>query len=469
MIHSLFDYCDRVAGEEKRAFVDLEYEHRLCEALEMCVMGELPNGKKNLIINVPPRCFKTTFTSQGFVSWCLAEVAPDCEFILTSATAGLATENTMAVHRILSSEWHRAQYPETIISRESRELQNFFKTTAGGAVYGVGLGGTITGFGAGKVRKGFGGAIIIDDPLKADDAKSRVRRENCISYYLNTLKSRRNNAHNTPFILIMQRLHVDDLAGWLLKNEPDEWHLVSFPAISPEGEVLNPVTLDKSDLETLKVVAPQTYFAQYQQSPIVPGGNIIKTSWWGVYDPLTTTPKGLRFITADTAYKEHDDSDQSVLQCWEGTENGLYFIDSMYGKWDFPKLLLNSKLFHSVMASPKEFWVEDKASGTPLEQTLSDQGLPALAWNPRKFSFPDDKVARMQEASWFVHGGKVLLPKGNVAVRIDADRVIYVTPGAAALIEESAAFSRDMSHAHDDHCDAFTMAVSLYKDAGGRV
>ena len=88
MIHSLFDYCDRVAGEEKRAFVDLEYEHRLCEALEMCVMGELPNGKKNLIINVPPRCFKTTFTSQGFVSWCLAEVAPDCEFILTSATAG---------------------------------------------------------------------------------------------------------------------------------------------------------------------------------------------------------------------------------------------------------------------------------------------------------------------------------------------------------------------------------------------
>ena len=69
MIHSLFDYCDRVAGEEKRAFVDLEYEHRLCEALEMCVMGELPNGKKNLIINVPPRCFKTTFTSQGFVSW----------------------------------------------------------------------------------------------------------------------------------------------------------------------------------------------------------------------------------------------------------------------------------------------------------------------------------------------------------------------------------------------------------------
>lgn len=278
MIHSLFDYCDRVAGEEKRAFVDLEYEHRLCEALEMCVMGELPNGKKNLIINVPPRCFKTTFTSQGFVSWCLAEVAPDCEFILTSATAGLATENTMAVHRILSSEWHRAQYPETVISRESRELQNFFKTTAGGAVYGVGLGGTITGFGAGKVRKGFGGAIIIDDPLKADDAKSRVRRENCISYYLNTLKSRRNNAHNTPFILIMQRLHVDDLAGWLLKNEPDDWHLISFPALN-DNEVLNPITLSKDDLETLKVVAPTTFFAQYQQSPLIPGG--ISSSFHG--------------------------------------------------------------------------------------------------------------------------------------------------------------------------------------------
>lgn len=468
MIHSLFDYCDRVAGEEKRAFVDLEYEHRLCEALEMCVMGELPNGKKNLIINVPPRCFKTTFTSQGFVSWCLAEVAPDCEFILTSATAGLATENTMAVHRILSSEWHRAQYPETIISRESRELQNFFKTTAGGAVYGVGLGGTITGFGAGKVRKGFGGAIVIDDPLKADDAKSRVRRENCISYYLNTLKSRRNNAHNTPFILIMQRLHVDDLAGWLLKNEPDDWHLVSFPALN-DNEVLNPITLSKDDLETLKVVAPTTFFAQYQQSPLIPGGNIIKLPWWNFYDPAQYTPKGLRYITADTAYKEHDDNDQSVVQCWEGTESGLYFIDSMYGRWDFPKLLLNSKLFYNVMDKPREFWIEDKASGTPLEQTLSDTGLPAFAWNPNKFSFPADKVARMQEASWFVHGGKVFLPLGNVPVRIDKDTVVNVTPGAAALMEEAAAFARDMSHAHDDHCDAFTMAVSLYKDAGGNV
>jgi len=75
----------------------------------------------------------------------------------------------------------------------------------------------------------------------------------------------------------------------------------------------------------------------------------------------------------------------------------------------------------------------------------------------------------MQEASWFVHGGKVFLPLGNVPVRIDKDTVVNVTPGAAALMEEAAAFARDMSHAHDDHCDAFTMAVSLYKDAGGNV
>lgn len=468
MLFNFFDYCDWTAGEDRQIFVDRPYLHHLCETLELVISGDLPGGKKNLIINIPPRCFKTETVSKKFVAYALSEVAPDCEFILTSATMPLAAANSMGVKRLITNPWHRALYPEVQVSLTDKDTQTYFRTTATGSVYAAGLNGTITGFGAGKVREGFGGAVIIDDPLKAADARSPVQLETCIRYYLEVLKSRRNNAKNTPFILIMQRLHVDDLSGWLLKNESQDWHLVQYPAVSNDGIVLNDVTLDKKDLDNLKEVAPYTYYSQYQQTPMIPGGNIIKLSWWRIYDPDVEVPHGLRYVTGDTAYGEHDESDPSVFQLWEATERCLYFIDSMYGTWNFPSLLKNAGLFWR-MANAKEFWVEAKASGLSLTQTLNDAPLniPAQSWNPTDYEFPKDKVGRMQEASWLVHGGKVALPKGNVPVRVSDSLVVYVTPGAAALMEEAASFAMDMSHMHDDHCDAFTMAVSLYRDAGG--
>ncbi len=470
MIFDFFDYCDFVSAQSKQGFIDLPYLHSLCEVLEMVVAGTLPEGKKNLLVNIPPRCFKTETVSKRFPAFCLSEIAPDCEFILTSATMPLAASNAMGVKRIIASDWHTDIYPDTQIDRKAKDTQTYFKTTAGGSIYAAGLNGTITGFGAGKVRSGFGGAIIIDDPLKAADASSPTQLETCVRYYLDVLKSRRNNAKNTPFILIAQRLHVDDLAGWILKNEPEDWHLVQYPAIDSSGILLNSVTMNKSELETLKIVAPQTFYAQYQQTPIVPGGNLIKLDWWKTYNAEEESPVGLSYITADTAYGEHEESDASVFQHWIANEKGLYFVSSIYGKWDFPTLLENARRFW-LASKAREFWVEGKASGLSLAQTLQAPPLdiPAQSWNPLDFDFPKDKVGRMQESAWFVHGGKVFLPSGPVPVRISTDSVVHVTAAAAALMEESAAFTRDMSHTHDDHCDAFTMAVSLYADAGGKV
>lgn len=464
MIYSLFDFADRAAGEAGTTFLDLPYLHTLCDALEDCARGRLPNGARNLLVTVPPRHYKTSFVSQAFPAWALAEVAPDCEFILTSATADLATDNAMAIQRIMQAPWYRRLYPHTRISAKDRDLQNHYRTTARGSVYAAGLGGTITGFGAGKVRQHFGGAIIIDDPLKAGDARSPVKRDQCVRYYLDVLKSRRNNVYTTPFILVAQRLHIDDLPGWVLKNEAPQWHVVNFAAVGPDRTLLNPVTTSLQELDELKTVAPDMYYAQYQQQPIVPGGNLIKARWWTTYDPRVTKVSGVRWITADTAYKATRTADQSVLQCWEATKECLYFVDAMYGRWDFPTLLKNAQIFQNVMKA-QEFWVEDKASGTPLTQTLEGLGLPAQPWDPHKFAFPADKVGRMMEASWMVHGARVALPVGNVPVRVDDDYVVHLTPAAAALVEEAALFARDMSHAHDDHCDAFSMAVSLYKDA----
>lgn len=467
MIHDLFDYNERAALEARETFIDLPYMHDLCEALEQCITGRLPGGAKNLLINIAPRCYKTTITSQRFVSWCMAEIAPDCEFILTSYAADLAIQNAMAVKRLIRQPWHAETYPHVSIAREERDIQKTFRTTSDGVVYATGMEGTITGFGAGKARPGFGGAIIIDDPTKAADFKSAVMRENAIKFYLSTLKTRRNSVDDTPIILIMQRLHVDDLSGWVIKNEPKQWHKVVFPA-EQDGKLLNPVTMSHDELDTLRIVDPNTYYSQYQQSPIVPSGSVIKLPWWRTYKPSEYQRSGLRIITADTAYAEKDDNDQSVFHCWDLTDRGMFFVESMYGRWDFPQILSNARLFYNMMPDVKEFFVEDKATGTPLEQMLTAAGVPAVAWNPRDFEFPPDKLGRTQAASWPVHGGSVYLPEGDVPVRISTTEVLYVTPGAAALMEEAALFARDMSHAHDDQVDAFSMAVSVYLSAGGK-
>lgn len=469
-MYTLFDYLDRVAGEERRPFKSFAYLKEMCAAVEACVFRTLPEGKKNLIVAIPPRHYKTTVISQALPAWCLAEIAPDCEFILTSATAGLAVNNAMAVKRILSAVWHKKTYPHVVISKTDKDVQHYFKTTAGGAVYAAGLGGTITGFGAGKTRRGFGGAIIIDDPLKAEEASSQTMRDKAVAYYTNTLKSRRNSVHNTPFILVAQRLHPDDPIGWIMKNEPDDWHLVSFPALV-DGKLLNPLTTSLAELETLKEVAPATFAAQYQQSPIIEGGNIIKLDWWRFYDPqeMKCFP-GLIFLTADTAFKEEKHHDASVVAAWLGTRDHLYFLDSIYGRWNFPRLLQKAKDFWGFWKErgAREFWIEDKATGGPLEQMLNyDLDIPAQAWIPSKFGYPDNKVARMKQASFTVHGGRVLLPLGQEKVALDKDREASLTLPAKVLMEECAAFAVDMSHSHDDHCDAFTMADSLWKHAGG--
>ncbi len=469
MIYDLFDYSDRVAGENAQPFIDMPYIRRMCADAEDCVMGQLPNGKKNLIICIPPRHYKTTFISRRLPAWCLAEVAPDCEFILTSFSNELVTDSAVAVKNIIESPWHQDLYPHLRTASETSNLKHYFKTSAGGSVYSASIGGVITGFGAGKVRAGFGGAIIIDDPIKASNARSEVLRKTSIEYFNGTLKSRRNSIHNTPIIIIMQRLHPDDLVGWILANEPEDWHLVTYPAVDADDNLLNPVTTSHKFLEDLKEVSPHTYWAQYMQSPIVQGGNIIKTNWWRTYKPEQVSTGGLVFLTADTAYKSKEESDRSVIRAWGGTRDSLYCLDAVYGRWEFPELLQNAREFWGkwVQKGAREFWVEDKASGTPLAQTLRNNGVPADDWKPSDFGFPDDKVGRMNEAAWTVHGGHVLVPEGPAQIKVDADTNLYLTEQARALVEECAAFSPDMSHSHDDHCDTLTMAVSLWRDAGG--
>lgn len=254
----------------RRGYPWMAAEHHalICNALERVFNGET----KRLIINIPPRYSKTEIAVVNFIAWAMGRV-PDCEFIHASYSATLAVNNSVQIRNLVQHEEYRAIFPDFALASES---SHHWKTTAGGVMYATGVGGTITGFGAGKHREGFGGCVIIDDPSKADEARSQVRRQNVIDWFQNTLESRKNSP-DTPIILIMQRLHENDLAGWLLEGgNGEEWEHLCLPAIREDGTALWP---EKHDIETLRRMeeaAPYVFAGQYMQRPAPAEGGLFK-------------------------------------------------------------------------------------------------------------------------------------------------------------------------------------------------
>jgi predicted phage terminase large subunit-like protein len=263
----------------------------ICDALERVFYGQC----KRLIINVPPRYSKTELAVINFVAWSLGKV-PDAEFIHTSYSERLSANNSWNTRELVQSEGYKEIFPSCIVRPDS-SARDYWRTSEGGCLYAVGAGGAITGYGAGKQRDGFGGAIIIDDPHKADEARSETVREGVIEWFQNTLESRKNSP-DTPIILIMQRLHERDLSGWLLAGgNGEKWDNVCLPALRDDGTALWPAKHSADELRRMRDASPYTFVGQYQQSPAPPEGGIFKP---GVIPPIDALPvmDGIRWVRA---------------------------------------------------------------------------------------------------------------------------------------------------------------------------
>jgi hypothetical protein len=209
------------------------------------------------MINIAPRYGKTELAVKNFISHGLS-INPAAKFIHLSYSTELALDNSEAVKDIIEHESFKEIFPEVVIKKDSKAKKKWY-TTAGGGVYATSTGGQVTGFGAGTVddddekfdeefedefsqllegigiNQTFGGALIIDDPIKPEDADSEIKRNRVNNRYDSTIKNR-VNSRNTPIIIMMQRVHEDDLCGYLLKNEPGEWFVLSLPCIQVDDE-----------------------------------------------------------------------------------------------------------------------------------------------------------------------------------------------------------------------------------------
>ena len=237
-------------------FIKGEHFKVLSDVLEKVYRHEITR----LIINIPPRFGKTELAVVNFIAKGLM-INPKAKFIHTSYSDSLALENSNKIRDLVKSDYFQEFCPIKIKSDTDSKAKWY--TENGGGVYATSSGGAITGFGAGIVGySDFGGAIIIDDPLKPLDANSTQVRTAVNDRFDNTIISRCNNP-NTPIIVIMQRLHKEDLSGVLLKR--DGWHHINLPAINEDGTYLWDYKAET--IEDVKSNSNYVFLTQYQQNP----------------------------------------------------------------------------------------------------------------------------------------------------------------------------------------------------------
>ena len=321
-------FFSRYMFKERRKYKWLDnWHHRLvCDALMRVFRGET----KRLIINIPPRYSKTELAVINFMAWCFGKV-PDSEFIHVSYSAKLAANNAFQTRNLVQEEAYKRVFPDFVLRNDSKAKDDW-RTAKGGVCYSQGTGGTITGYGAGKLRDTFGGAVIIDDPHKASEARSDTIRKGVIEWFQDTLESR-TNSPDTPIIVIMQRLHEEDLAGWLLDGGNGEvWEHLCLPAIQDDGSALWPAKHSIEVLNRMELAAPYVFSGQYRQRPSPPAGGFFKPDNIEIVDALPVDI--VKEVRAwDLAASENEGDFTAGPRMLKTTDGTIYIVDMVHGQW----------------------------------------------------------------------------------------------------------------------------------------
>ncbi len=378
--------------------------------LQQCFDGQI----KRLIITLPTRNLKSICASVAFPAWVLGR-DPSRRIICASYANDLTAKHARDCRAVMECAWYRRLFPRTRLNpKKSAELE--FETTHQGCRYGTSLGGALTGRG--------GNFVIVDDPIKPADAMSEVKRESVKQWFDGTLYSRLDSKKDDVIIIVMQRVHVDDLVGHLLGKNAGWIHL-DLPAIAdavqaipigPDeiyhrqfGEILHP---DREPLEILEQTKADmgtlAFSAQYQQRPVAVEGNLVKWKWFRFYAyPPAHDDDGRVIQSWDTASKAGELNDYSVCTTWLMKSDDYYLLDVLRERLEYPglkKRVIEMALRHAAHS----VLIEDKGSGTQLIQDLRFEktGVRPIAITPEA-----DKVTRLSNQSAHIEAGQVFLPE----------------------------------------------------------
>src|SRR5437868_2942099 len=353
---------------------------------------------RRLIINLPPRHLKSLMASIAFPAWCFGH-DPSAQILCVSYARELADKLARDCRSIIVRRWYRRIFPTRFGT--SRQAVQEFITTRQGYRLATSNGGVLTGRGA--------DIIVIDDPLKPEEALSDAQRQAANDWFSHTLYSRVNNKRTGAIVIVMQRLHEDDLVGHVLAQE--EWEVVRFPAIAEEDEVHEIETIlgprsfarrrgealhpEREPLETLdcirSTIGEYNFAGQYLKAPAPLGGGLVKKEWFKSYSTTELPEIFDRVIQSwDTANKATELSDFGVCTTWGIKGKKLYLLSVFRRRLEYPDLKRAVREQHSLFQADVVL-IEDKASGTQLIQELIVEGCYAVT----KYKPECDKVMRL--------------------------------------------------------------------------
>ena len=422
----------RLAAFTRKTFATVDpgaaYKHNwhidlIAEYLEACTRREITR----LVINVPPRYLKSISVSVAWPAWLLGK-NPSERILAASYAEILALKHSMDCRLVMQSDWYRRIFPALRLTGDQNEKRKFV-TTARGHRFATSVGASTIGEG--------GRFLIVDDPLNAAQAISDTERERANTWFDQGFSTRLDDKENGVIVLVMQRLHADDLSGHLLAK--GGWEHLCIPAVAETrtvidfgrikltrepGDVLHPARESAEAMERQKLAMGSYAFAgQYQQRPAPAEGGIFKPHWFKRYDQ----PGDYEMIVQswDTAYKPAQQNDPSACTTWGLRPDGYDLLHVLVKRLEYPDLK-SRVLQHAGEWNPQAILIEDKASGQSLLQDLRrETALPVISVTPKA-----DKLTRASAVSALIEAGKVSLPNHAVWLT-DYEMELMQFPNAA--------------------------------------
>lgn len=375
----------------------------IAEHLHACETGQI----RRLIINLPPRMLKSTMVSVAWPAWVLGQ-NPQARLMVASYAQSLSTKHSVDCRHVMQSAWYQRVFAQTQLSPDQNEKEKFV-TTQRGHRLAVSVGASAIGEG--------GNILIADDPLNPLQAAQRSTREAANAWFEQSFATRLDDKLRGAIVIVMQRLHEEDLSGHLLRK--GGWEHVCLPAMAPvshvvrygnyryartPGEALHAAREPVEVLEaTRREMGSANFAAQYQQAPLAAESAIVRRDWFGRFEAL---PQGRVVQSWDTAVKAGAEHDASACATFVECEGTHALIDMVQVRLEYPELK-RLMLAQAEKFAPEAILVEDKASGQSLLQDLKrETTLPLIAQMPQ-----GDKFSRLQRVSPLLESGRIVLPK----------------------------------------------------------
>lgn len=421
---------------------------------------------KRLVINIPPRQGKSMIWSVALPSFILGH-RPHEKIFSISNKIDLSTRDVSATRKLIQFKDKERNYknifPDVDITKDT---EMHFETSAGGQRKAFATMGGITGQGANY--------LIFDDFMSVTMVDSEAERRRALKFYIEGFSNRLNDEMNDVIVVVEQRLHKEDLSGYLLGNhkstfehlclpaefeEKKYYHIGKFEKTVEVGELLNPNRLSKQILDekrNARVIqfddgveranTSQYFYAQYMQKPVAEGGNMVDMKWFQRFD-LANLPDmqfDTIYVSADTASKSKELNDPSSFMKFGVKGSCIYLLDRYNKRAEYPQTKANLLLFAAKYPAANFILIEDASTGASLIQELR-----------KEVSYGIVPIS---------HGGVQKEIRFNNSTGVMANGNVFLPKEATWLFDFEEQMMQFPNGSHDDDCDSFSQFLLWYKN-----